>query len=566
MEVILTLSNRITLAGALPLLVAIALSALIAAIVLAPSRPASAAISTKTCGLDPVLLDVLLDRYGKKSQECDTLNPVADTALDDDDFDPAVWQFDGRELTEFAISKDDSDVLKEIHENTSGFPTAVKYIDLTGNPLTIEDVNFANIPATVAVILSADSNVNGFQASEYTVTEGSPSYVAVAFPGATVASGSTPTGTLQPAFTITGRDAVAAFGTNAFLTGSHLQLIDFGDQEATDVAARTAQVNAVSDNRIFYLPLQANKDNDNREDWDFKITITDPVPGADTAEANAFELANDEAEITVLDADAPSLSVCDRSEHVEAAILALTESPSPANLYGSHTKCDDLTLRDLGEIPGLNVLNSDDTDEPIADLIAGDFEGLAKAATLSITGAGALPSGIFAGVGKDATGGVEITFAKNNTTDEDVVEVGKYTPRTIPQHIFDDQEVNQIIILDDDLNDEKKGVTSGLDATTYSVMEGSQFFVLTPALQTYYVLGKSAVLGSAASTPDIDTARRGDANSPKVARYAVPATKDALDDDNANDESMVLFLFNAATPADTGSLVDIALVTVIDDD
>ena len=40
MEVILTLSNRITLAGVLPILVAFALAVLVAAIALAPTRPA----------------------------------------------------------------------------------------------------------------------------------------------------------------------------------------------------------------------------------------------------------------------------------------------------------------------------------------------------------------------------------------------------------------------------------------------------------------------------------------------------------------------------------------------
>ena len=47
-----------------------------------------------------------------------------------------------------------------------------------------------------------------------------------------------------------------------------------------------------------------------------------------------YELANDEADITVLDADAPANSVCDRSEDVEAAILnrklAQTDPPAGA--------------------------------------------------------------------------------------------------------------------------------------------------------------------------------------------------------------------------------------------
>ena len=45
MEVNLTFSNRITLAGAVPLMVAAVVAILVAAIALAPTRPASAADS-----------------------------------------------------------------------------------------------------------------------------------------------------------------------------------------------------------------------------------------------------------------------------------------------------------------------------------------------------------------------------------------------------------------------------------------------------------------------------------------------------------------------------------------
>lgn len=572
MEVILTLSNRITLAGALPILVAAALAVLIAAIALPPTRPASAVEDAGTCDLSPVILDMLLARYDASINQCDTLDPT-DTAFGvDDDFDEAVWDFSGQGLTEFAISNDDRDLLRILHgtdttaEATDPIaPEAVRYIDLTGNPLTIGDVDFANIPSQIAVILSADSNVNGFQATEYTITEGSPSYAAVAFPSATVAADSDPSGTLQPAFTISGRDALADFATNAFLQGAHTRLIDFGTEGAVAAVARTAQVNSVSDNRIFYLPLHVNKDNDNRDEWDFTITITDPVPGADTTAT--FEITNDEADITVLDADAPSLSVCDRSEDVEAAILGLAgaDGLSPANLYGGHTKCDDLTLRDLGQIPGLAVLDSDEDNEPIADLVAGDFEGLTGAATLSIQGARSLPSGIFAGVGKDAADGVQITFSKNINADEDVDEVGNFTPSTIPQHVFDDQEKKQVIILADDLNDEEKGVTSGLDADIYAVEEGSQFFVMTKATETFYVLGATVIIeGDGESMVDgpTITVDRGTAASPKVARYAISPE----DDNDGDDESIWLFLFNSATPTSAGNLVDLAAVSVVDDD
>ena len=520
---------------------------------------------------------MLLARYDSNVNQCDTLDLSGANAptIDPADFDEAVWDFSGQDLTEFAISDDDADKLKILHgaddtadATDSIAAPAVRYIDLTGNPLSIDDVSFANIPSSIAVILSADSNVNGFQSAEQTVTEGAASYVAVAFPAVTIPAGES---RISPELTISGRDATRSFDSTTgqpFTSGTHVQLIDLGNETATatsDVAARTAVINSVSDGKIYYLPLQVSKNNDNDEEWDFTITISEVNDQSDTP-ITGHELTNDEIDITVLDADAPALSVCDRSEDVEAAILALADAASGDETYGGNTKCDDLTLRDLGAVPGLSVVDADGDLEPIADLISGDFEGLSNAATLSITGARTLPSGIFAGVGKDAANGVQISFSKNTSDDEDVDNVGNYTPSTIPQHIFDDQEAKQVIILADDLNDDDEGVTSGLDATAYSVDEGSQFFVLTPATQTYYLLGKSATVDGATdiNTPTITD--RGDANNPKVARYAAPMTNKDLDDDNGDDESLVLFLFDSLTPASADNLVDIAAVTVIDDD
>ena len=82
MEVILTLSNRITLAGALPILVAFALAVLIAAIALAPSRPASADAHADTCDLSPLLLDMLLERYSLEPYDCDQLDLQTSTLND----------------------------------------------------------------------------------------------------------------------------------------------------------------------------------------------------------------------------------------------------------------------------------------------------------------------------------------------------------------------------------------------------------------------------------------------------------------------------------------------------
>ncbi len=573
----MTLSNRITLAGALPFLVAVALAVLIAAIALAPSRPASAIGDSGACKLSPVILDMLLARYDKSAQDCDTLNPAAggDAATDDDDFDPAVWDLSGGELTEFAISDDDADLLKILHgddttvdDDDAIAPDAVRYIDLTGNPLTIEDVDFANIPSRIAVILSADSNVNGFQATEYTVTEAAPSYIAVAFPDLTmVASATRAASVLTPELEIGGRDAEREFESatgQPFDSQTHRQLVQLGAVAAnSDAAERPVQVNSASDSKIYYLPLRVNKNNDTGDEWDFTITINDEIGNA----TPGYELTNDEADITVLDADAPALSVCDRSEDVETSILLLASAASTGRDYGGHTKCDDLTLRDLASITGLMVFDGDEDNEPIADLIAGDFEGMANLATLSITGAGALPSGIFAGVGKDlaADSHVQISFAKNSSDDDDIEEVGKYTPSTIPQHIFDDQEPKQVIILDDDLNDDDEGITNGLDATAYAVTEGGNFFVMTPASDTYYVLGGMVVIQgtgeSGVKTPTVADTVREDSD-PKVVRFAIAPD----DDDDSDDESIWLFLFDDADPESDANLVDLAAVSVADDD
>lgn len=586
MEVILTLSNRISFAGAIPLVVALGLLALVAVIAFAPARPVSATANTGTCNLSAVHLDMLLDRYGKKSFECNTINFAANEvdgqlrSTGDDVPSLAVWDYSGHGLNEFAISKDDATILKRLKSDavagsdlatidadvtTDGHdiaPDAVKYIDLTGNPLTIDDVDFTNIPPRVAVILSADSSVNGFQSDEYTVTEESTGYVAVAFPDLTFAPNET---TLEPTIAISGSDAEKIFATTdqPFQGSTHRQLIKFGVAADADAAARTTEVNSLSEDRIFYLPLLVNKDNDNRDDWDFRLTINAGIEHAVTP----YELANNEADITVLDADAPATSVCDRSEDVQAAIVLVATGVTDAT-YGGHTRCDDLTLRDLGAMTSLTVIDEDGDGEPLEDLVAGDFEGLEGLTSLTLTGAGSLPSGIFAAVGKDGAG-VQISFARNdNKGDEDIAEVGKYTPSTIPQHIFDDQEPKQVIILDDDLNDKKKGVTKGLDATAYSVNEGSQFFVLTPAMHTYYKLGKSVEVNGTdeVDTPTISTPNRGADDNPKVARYAVPPNDKALDDDNDKDESMVLFLFDNVDPANASELVDLATVSVIDDD
>ena len=588
----MTLSNRITFAGAIPVLVAFAIVALLAGVFLTPSRPASAAPNNGTCDLSPVLLDTLLARYELKARDCNELNFEGGTeaAFDDLDADADTWDFSDQELTEFAISDDDADILRDLGGTADGdgviTPGAsiaedfVRYIDLTGNPLTVEDVNFKHIPSNVAIILSAESNVAGFQQADYTVTEGAAGYVSIAFPDLFAADITDSTVTVD----VSG-DSTDPL--NSALTGdTKISLISFGTGPA---AVRTLDANSEADNVVFYWPITVAKDNENDEEWDITLAITEDAAGISDSVAD-FELVNDEADVTILDADAPALSVCDRSEDVEDSILALTDDPTPDTLFGGNTRCDDLTLRDLGAIEALTVDDADDDDrEAIANLIAGDFEGLVGLDTLHIVGARGLPSGIFSGVGSKATAGtpavdstVEITFAQNDPDDDEADKVGNFKPSTIPAHVWEDQEARQVITLTDDTNAKDEGTTKGFDADLYAGTEGEHIFVLTNSATSAYVIGSKVDFG----TLDGDTnniQRPGIANrgalpgseGAKVSRFAITIPED----DNKNDGNLWLFLFeydqgstdfdsdtDPTDPANVGQLKDVATVAVTDDD
>ena len=95
---------------------------------------------------------------------------------------------------------------------------------------------------------------------------------------------------------------------------------------------------------------------------------------------------------------------------------------------------------------------------------------------------------------------VHIYFAQNTPPgDSDADKVGKFTPSTIPAHIWADQESQQVIVLDDDLDDDDEGVTSGLDAGLYAGIEDEHFFVLTSAQTAAYVLGNKVEFGTTRS-------------------------------------------------------------------
>lgn len=585
MEVILTLSNRISLAGAIPLLVAVAVAVLVAAIALAPSKPASAFPENDNCKLSPLLLDMLLDRYSMKSFQCNTITLTAPDSLTLADGEKAdTWDFSSQELSSFAISDDDADILKVLTgtdaDGTGGtvVETGVRYIDLTGNPLTVDDVSFKNIPSNVAVILSADSNVAGFQAEEYEVTEAAASYISVAFPGihdddATTDDTGTAADESDMTVTVTiGGDGDDTANTATTLTNKR-EHVSFGAGLATS-ATRTFVANSGAENVIFYWPITVGKDNENDEDWDISLTIAETAAGITNANAN-FDLLNDEADVTILDADAPMLSVCDRSEDVEEAILAYANPTASGTLgeqsgadgFGGNDRCDDITLRDLGTIPSLTIMDADTDDaEAIEDLVAGDFEGMAGLTTLHIVGARSLPAGIFAGVGKAGTNTVEITFANNAPpADSDADKVGDFKPSTIPSHIWADQEKQQVIVLSDDTNAKGEGTTSGLDAGLYAADEGGSFFVLTNAATSAYILGSKvdfAGLAAGGANP-IDRpviADRGGGpgkEKSKVVRFAISVPED--DDDK--DGNLWLFLFNYNSDAAAASNVAIGAVT-----
>jgi hypothetical protein len=603
MEVILTLSNRITLAGAIPLLVAVALAVLVAAIALAPSRPASAAPTAANCDLSPMFLDMLLERYSLKSYQCNELDisgaPATILARDGyayaDGETENTWDFSGQDLDSFAISDDDAKILRELTDADTDLTNdpagtvveqGVLYIDLTDNPLTVDDVSFKNIPNNVAVVLSAESNVSGFQATDYEVTENGASYISIAFPNL-IPDGADPA---TVAFTVTLGDDAISDRSDALGDGNTTRLIDFGVTDdadgfsAADDATRTFVANSEAEDKIFYWPITVGKDNSNDDDWDISLTITETTP-RDAAVVPEFDLTNDEADVTVLDADAPAVSVCDRSEHVEDAILAFATDSidggarTGADGWDGNDRCGEITARDLGTIPTLTIVDNDDA-EPIADLIAGDFESLTGLTALTITGARSLPSGIFAGVGKDGSDLVTIRFGPNTSTDDDVDKVGNFKPSTIPAHIWADQEEDQVIILADDLDDDDNGVTKGLDAALYEGEENGHFFVLTSTTTAKYVLGNSVVFGTGADAttflggapelvPDATAT-----DKPMVVRFAVDIPN--VDDEDKGDRNMWLFLFNTdnddavgapdADPDDASDLKALAIVAITDDD
>ena len=592
----MTFSNRIPLAGTIPVLVVLALAAMMAVIAFGSTQRASAAPTNDACGISPDILDMLIARYDDvDANDCDTLDlfdggtdgPDAEGLTRNEDHALDTWDFSGQDLPSFAISDDDAEALTLLNAERTGTaaPTAaqldasqvveksVKYIDLTGNPLTIDDVSLANIPSNVALKISVDSNVSGFQTDAVTITEDKPAYIGIAIPDQRD-DDDVSLVTLSAALEGGATDDLPSGVTGLLLTSNtYSTLINLGSTVTSPLSAvRTFDLNSESDGVVFYFVVNAGKDNDNDEDWNFDIALADndsnTINGTNGNLDDDSNYVNQEIEITVLDADAPTNDENSRSEDVVAAIEAAVVAPADSGTFGGHTDFDELTLRDLGAIPSLIIRDSDpnydnagmpdDNQEPLTDLLAGDFEGLTGLTSLSLIGANALPSGIFAGVGYD-DGTLEITFAKNaRGDDEDIQEVGNFKPSTLPSHIFDDQEKHQVIILDDDLDDDDKRTTTGLDAAIYAAEDGGHFFVMTSATTRYYKLGSSVILDSNSTVDSPSTGQTFIDDSTKVLRFAVTVE----DDDKARTEWV--FLFNAESPTDVRNLVDIAVVEITD--
>ena len=604
----MTFSNRIPFAGVIPLLVVAALAVLAAIVVLTPGQPAKAATTNDACTkLSPVIWDMLKSHYvGLDDFECNTFEPNASAPNADTEngANAAIWDFSDQELTSFAISDDDATILRtlfntvqgaEVDEDTADItPEAVRYIDLTNNPLSVADVDFKHIPQDVAIILSADSPVMGFQASSYEITEGEIGYVGFALPGTAEADDTDADSEINVTITIGGSQAddelnSAIVATDGTPNNNYGALVGLGGDAvaATDGLVRPVALLNDGDDVVYYFPISAKKDNEN-DGWEVEFSVTT----ADDSNVTVREL--DETAILVADADTPATEVCDRTDDVLASIMREVNtptSPATAATYGGTAdrsrRCQELTLRDLGAINGTLHIVDEDTEtialdtatftngEPLESLVAGDFEGLTGVDRLQLIGARSLPSGIFAGVGGDSD--VVIHFSANSHEDDEVEEVGNFKPSTIPSHIWDDQEKNQIIVLADDVDDDDKGVTKGFDADLYAGNEGDPIFVLTNAATASYVLGNSVNFGElrpagadavimTAGVPEpvadvLDLQGDGEANS-KVVRFAI--TLPDVDEDT----NMWLFLFDTtrATGDDPGNasvLRDLASVAIV---
>ena len=177
----------------------------------------------------------------------------------------------------------------------------------------------------MAVKLTAESNVKGFQQADYTITEGSAGYISAAFPDMLSGTNTHIHVTVDLTGDVTD-DVNEAIQGDA--TAAKIELVTFGTGDDNEDASKVFEADSDNESVIFYWPITVAKDNENDDDWEITLTINEDTgfrqgvgaTAAAAAAAAAVDLVIDSADVTILDADKPAIEVCDRSEDVEESI------------------------------------------------------------------------------------------------------------------------------------------------------------------------------------------------------------------------------------------------------
>ncbi len=509
------------------------------------TQPAIGQSDQPGCDLSPRLRKALLsvDNYDMRDFECDQL------ILEDESNQDTIWDFSSRGWRSFSISDADYVRLLELSEldvnslpeELEGFGTRrnVRLIDLTGNPLSIDDVDFSNIPVGTGIAITQSTSGIGFQSADYSMSENGVGYVGVAFP-------------------------------NVLDTGERSIRIDTeldGDRDQTALITIGDDMLLHSDSRsvVYYWPLYAGSDNDNGGDWDFNVQFRsaetyEEVNGRNRDRSLVLEdlVDRDETEMTVSDADEPETSVCQRSRLVEDAI-----ETELADVGVDHTRCSQYTKSDLSQITELTISDDLDDGETIT-IDVDDLSDLTGLESLKLIGVEDLPSGIFNGVG--ASTGLVIDFDENDPSDDDDPVAGDYTLATIPQHILNDQESHQTLVLAGELDSSGDPIVTGLDRRSYAVNADDWFVVEIPVSYTgetseltHFVLARLPYEFNSLSVSVVDD------NSPIVVvkgtdlvRLSVAFDRDHEDFDG---NGQLMLLVYSGNTEDFDSLVDYALVS-----
>ena len=528
-----------------PLMAIAALALALSAIwVAAPGSGVRGQTDLGACELSPWLRDALLsrDNYNRPAHECDELELEG----------LAIWDFSGLNRSSFEISDADYEILLELSEQREGslpqeldgFGTReeVRLIDLTGTNVSIARVDFRNIPIGTGIALSVrgSTSVVGFQEEDYTVRENSVGYVSVAFPG------------------------VLESNQESLLL--HATVDADSDQESLVNIGRDMLLHGDARNVFYYWPIYVASDNDNDDSWDFDLefgTIVNAYPEPDASgrrESIDLEdvLNGAEAGVEVLDADAPNVEVCERSDLVEDAI----DEAMPNDV--GHRGCG-ITLGDLGRIDNLELVHEDGE---AFELASGDLEGLSGLRSLRLKGVSHLPRGIFAGIG-DTEEGVVIDFDRNDPGRSGELRAGDYDLDSIPSHIIGDLEPQQTLLLTGKTDSGGDPLVTGLDQGSYRARAGESFAVTLPLyfdpdattpVETYYVVAQIPYEFDQDSLPVVDVdglpaVIENDLQDHDVVRTMI-AVPEIEDDEKGQ---WVLFVFTD-DDEDFASLVDWALI------